>query len=111
MNAIGGIEPHQTKSRHYNAIQFLQLVIQHLTTTAKRLTSIPTQNEFRKTRIHYATGELGLALAGAPGVVKQNSSRASVTTPMNSGPPTELASVGERPKPLDAEMRAHDKTS
>ena len=39
---------------------FLQLVIRHLATTAKRLTSIPAQNKFQKTRIHYATGGLGL---------------------------------------------------
>lgn len=38
------------------------------------------------------------APVGAHDVVKQNSSRASVTTPTNLRPHAEIASVGERPK-------------
>jgi len=34
-----------------------------------------------------------LTFVGAPGAVKQNSSRASVNTPMNSRPHAEIASV------------------
>jgi len=51
------------------------------------------------------------ASVDATRVVSRVSMRASVTTPMNSCVPTGRASVWERPKPVGAELRAHNKTT